>query len=84
MNNKEKEVIEEINNIESSLCNVAKIIATNQDIDWRKLMYTKDALGRNCMMFIETWYNKIMDIRVMAELSILKVPKEKIIKRYKE
>ena len=62
-----KTVIEEINNIQNSLYNVAKIMANNDDINWNELMYMRDAIGRNCAMFIETWYNKIMDIRVMEQ-----------------
>ena len=38
-----KTVIEEINNINSSLYNVAKIMSNNDDIDWKDLMYMKDA-----------------------------------------
>ena len=61
-----KIVIEEINNIENSLYNVAKIMANNNDIDWKDLMYMKDALGRNCAALLETWYEKVMDIRVIS------------------
>ena len=79
-----KTVIEEINNINSSLYNVAKIMSNNDDIDWRELMYMKDALGRSCAMLLETWYDKVMDIRVISGVSKSKIPKEKRAKKYIE
>ena len=79
-----KEVMEEINNIQSSLYNVAKIMANNDDINWNELMYMRDAIGRNCAMFIETWYDMMMDIRVISGLSKSKVPKEERVKFYIE
>lgn len=81
---KEKKVIEEINNIQNSLYNVAKIMANNDDIDWKKLMYTDDGLGRNCAMLLETWYDAVMDIRVISGVSRSKIPKEKRMKKYIE
>ena len=80
----EKKVIEEINNVESSLYNIAKIMANNDDIDWKKLMYTKDALGRSCATLLETWYEKVMDIRVISGVSRSKISKEKRAKKYIE
>ena len=77
-----KTVIEEINNIENSLYNVAKIMANNDDIDWKDLMYMKDALGRNCAALLETWYEKVMDIRVISGVSRSKISKEKRAKKY--
>lgn len=77
-----KEVIEEINNINSSLYNVAKIMSNNDDIDWKNLMYMKDALGRSCATLLETWYEKVMDIRVISGVSRSRISKEKRIKRY--
>ena len=79
-----KTVIEEINNIENSLYNVAKIMANNDDIDWKDLMYMKDALGRNCATLLETWYEKVMDIRVISGVSRSKISKEKRAKKYIE
>lgn len=79
-----KTVIEEINNIENSLYNVAKIMANNDNIDWKDLMYMKDALGRNCAMLLETWYEKVMDIRVISGVSRSKISKEKRAKKYIE
>ena len=79
-----KIVIEEINNIENSLYNVAKIMANNDDIDWKDLMYMKDALGRNCATLLETWYEKVMDIRVISGVSRSKISKEKRAKKYIE
>ena len=79
-----KTVIEEINNIENSLYNVAKIMANNDDIDWKDLMYMKDRLGRNCAALLETWYEKVMDIRVISGVSRSKIPKEKRAKKYIE
>ena len=79
-----KEVIEEINNINSSLYNVAKIMSNNDDIDWRELMYMKDALGRSCAMLLETWYDKVMDIRVISGVSRSRISKEKRAKKYIE
>ena len=70
-----KTVIEEINNIENSLYNVAKIMANNDDIDWKDLMYMKDALGRDCAMLLETWYDAVMDIRVISGVSRSKISK---------
>ena len=79
-----KTVIEEINNIENSLYNVAKIMANNDDIDWKDLMYMKDALGRNCAALLETWYEKVMDIRVISGVSRSKITKEERAKKYIE
>ena len=79
-----KEVIEEINNINSSLYNVAKIMSNNDDIDWKKIMYMKDALGRDCAMKIYNYHDLIMDIRVMSGMSKSKIPKEKRAKKYIE
>ena len=79
-----KTVIEEINNIENSLYNVAKIMANNDDIDWKDLMYMKDALGRNCATLLETWYEKVMDIRVISGVSRSKISKEERAKKYIE
>ena len=79
-----KTVIEEINNINSSLYNVAKIMANNDDIDWKDLMYMKDALGRNCAALLETWYEKVMDIRVISGVSRSRISKEKRAKKYIE
>ena len=79
-----KEVIEEINNIENSLYNVAKIMANNDDIDWKNLMYMKDGLGRNCATLLETWYEKVMDIRVISGVSRSRISKEKRAKKYIE
>ena len=79
-----KTVIEEINNIENSLYNVAKIMANNDDIDWKDLMYMKDASGRNCAALLETWYEKVMDIRVISGVSRSKISKEKRAKKYIE
>ena len=79
-----KTVIEEINNINSSLYNVAKIMANNDDIDWKDLMYMKDALGRDCATLLETWYEKVMDIRVISGVSRSKISKEKRAKKYIE
>ena len=79
-----KEVIKEINNIENSLYNVAKIMANNDDIDWKKLMYTEDGLGRSCAKLLETWYEKVMDIRVISGVSRSRISKEKRAKKYIE
>ena len=79
-----KEVIEEINNINSSLYNVAKIMANNDDIDWKDIMYMKDALGRSCAMLLETWYDAVMDIRVISGVSRSKISKEERAKKYIE
>ena len=79
-----KTVIEEINNIENSLYNVAKIMANNDNIDWKDLMYMKDALGKNCAALLETWYEKVMDIRVISGVSRSKISKEKRAKKYIE
>ena len=79
-----KTVIEEINNIQNSLYNVAKIMSNNDDINWKDLMYMQDALGRNCAMLLETWYDVVMDIRVISGVSRSKIPKEKRIKKYIE
>ena len=79
-----KTVIEEINNVESSLYNIAKIMSNNDDIDWRELMYMKDALGRNCATLLETWYEKVMDIRVISGVSRSRISKEKRAKKYIE
>ena len=81
---KEKKVIEEINNIQNSLYNVAKIMANNDDIDWKKLMYTEDGLGRSCATLLETWYEKVMDIRVISGVSRSRISKEKRAKKYIE
>ena len=80
----ERKVIEEINNVESSLYNIAKIMSNNDDIDWKKLMYTKDELGRSCATLLETWYEKVMDIRVISGVSRSKISKEKRAKKYIE
>ena len=80
----EKKVIEEINNVESSLYNIAKIMSNNDDIDWKKIMYMKDALGRDCAMLLETWYDAVMDIRVISGVSRSKIPKEERAKKYIE
>ena len=80
----EKKVIEEINNVESSLYNIAKIMSNNDDIDWKKLMYTKDGLGRSCATLLETWYEKVMDIRVILGVSRSRISKEKRAKKYIE
>ena len=80
----EKKVIEEINNVESSLYNIAKIMANNDDIDWKKLMYTEDGLGRSCAKLLETWYEKVMDIRVISGVSRSKISKEERAKKYIE
>ena len=80
----ERKVIEEINNVESSLYNIAKIMSNNDDIDWKDLMYMKDALGRNCAALLETWYEKVMDIRVISGVSRSKISKEKRAKKYIE
>ena len=77
-------LIEEINNIENSLYNVAKRMANNDDIDWKDLMYMKDGLGRNCAALLETWYEKVMDIRVISGVSRSKISKEKRAKKYIE
>ena len=79
-----KTVIEAINNIENSLYNVAKIMANNDDIDWKDLMYMKDALGKNCAALLETWYEKVMDIRVISGVSRSRISKEKRAKKYIE
>ena len=76
-----KTVIEEINNIENSLYNVAKIMSNNDDIDWKDLMYMKDELGRNCAALLETWYEKVMDIRVISGVSRSRISKEKRAKK---
>ena len=80
----EKTVIEEINNVESSLYNIAKIMSNNDDIDWKKLMYTEDGLGRSCAKLLETWYEKVMDIRVISGVSRSRISKEKRAKKYIE
>ena len=79
-----KKVIEEINNVESSLYNIAKIMSNNDDINWKDLMYMKDALGRSCATLLETWYEKVMDIRVISGVSRSRISKEKRAKKYIE
>ena len=79
-----KTVIEEINNVESSLYNIAKIMSDNDNIDWKKLMYTEDGLERNCAMLLETWYDAVMDIRVISGVSRSKISKEERAKKYIE
>ena len=47
-------------------------------------MCIKDALGRDCAMLLETWYDAVMDIRVISGVSRSKISKEKRAKKYIE
>ena len=84
MDNKVKKVKNNIDKISELLYETAKIMSNNDDIDWKNLMYMKDGLGRSCATLLETWYEKVMDIRVMTGISRSKISKEERAKKYIE
>ena len=84
MDNKVKKVKNNIDKIGELLYETAKIMSNNDDIDWKDLMYMKDGLGRSCATLLETWYEKVMDIRVISGVSRSKISKEERAKKYIE
>ena len=83
MDNKVKQVKENIDKIGELLYKTAKIIATNQEIDWENIFsYSCDDIS--CINKIYDYHDIIMDIRVMTGISRSKIPKEKRAKKYIE
>ena len=83
MNKEVRKVKENIDKIGELLYETAKIIATNQEIDWTDLMYfSYDEV--NCASKIYNYHDLIMDIRVMSGMSKSKIPKEERVKKYME
>ena len=83
MNENVKKVKENIDKIGELLYETAKIIATNQEIDWENIFsYSCDDIS--CINKIYDYHDMIMDIRVMTGISRSKISKEKRMKRYIE
>ncbi len=82
MTNEIETVIENIRQIHETIYKTAKIIATNQEIDWKDVFYYSDGEEHNCANIIDNYYDGIMDIRVISGISKSKIPKEKRIEKY--
>ena len=83
MDNKVKKVKKNINKISELLYETAKIIATNQEIDWENIFsYSYDDISY--INKIYDYHDIIMDIRVMTGISRSKITKEERAKKYIE
>ena len=83
MDNKIKQVKENIDKIGELLYETAKIIATNQEIKWTDVFYfSYDDISY--INKIYDYHDIIMDIRVMTGISRSKISKEERAKKYIE
>ena len=83
MNKEVRKVKENIDKIGELLYETAKIIATNQEIDWENIFsYSCDDIS--CINKIYDYHNIIMDIRVMTGISRSRISKEERAKKYIE
>ena len=83
MDKKIKEVKKNIDKVSELLYKTAKIMATNQEINWENIFsYSYDDIS--CINKIYHYHDIIMDIRIMSGISKSKISKKEIIKKYTE